>query len=384
MTGRALLVGDETSRGALAAARSLSRAGWTVGIAAPARRGLLPASRHVSERHVVSAPGVDVDGWAATLTTALRGARYDVLFGTGDEWVLALAAGAAALPGRVAHGPYDALQRTFDKLAMSEAAAAAGLPSPRTVPLDRAALQTWQGPVIVKQRLHLATSGSATSRLETRLFDDAAAATGWCEDLLAHGRSAVLQEPVTGALTAVTVLTADDGALVAAVQQVATHVWPMPAGVSALAHTVEPSAELLDQVQRLVGALGIAGLAQVQLLQDQRTGRLHCIDVNPRFYGSMALAVRAGVDFPVLWADLLRGHATRTPVHARVGVVYQWLEGDLRRAVQQPDVSRRSDVMNALRAAPRAVHATVARDDLRPAGAHVAALLRRAVVKARR
>ena len=54
-------------------------------------------------------------------------------------------------------------------------------------------------------------------------------------------------------------------------------------------------------------ALNWKGIAMVEWKVDPRDGRPKLMEVNPRFWGSLELAVRSGVDFPVLYAQAAAG-----------------------------------------------------------------------------
>jgi predicted ATP-grasp superfamily ATP-dependent carboligase len=58
-------------------------------------------------------------------------------------------------------------------------------------------------------------------------------------------------------------------------------------------------------------------------------GVRHLIEVNGRFWGSLQLAVDAGVDFPYLSCQLALGRRPDVPASYRVGVRNRWLLGDL-------------------------------------------------------
>jgi hypothetical protein len=53
------------------------------------------------------------------------------------------------------------------------------------------------------------------------------------------------------------------------------------------------------------------------------------IDLNPRIYGSTALAIKAGHNLPAIWTDLLLGRDPR-PGPYRAGVRYRVEEDDIR------------------------------------------------------
>src|SRR5258708_39316115 len=57
----------------------------------------------------------------------------------------------------------------------------------------------------------------------------------------------------------------------------------------------------------------------------------YLIEVDGRFWGSLQLAVRAGVDFPHLWLALLRNHGLPPSRGYVEGVTLRWLWGDVKR-----------------------------------------------------
>ena len=65
--------------------------------------------------------------------------------------------------------------------------------------------------------------------------------------------------------------------------------------------------------------------------RDDGDGEPWLMEVNGRFWGSLELAVTAGVDFPALWTGLLRGARVRPPTSYQTGVTSRWLWGDVKR-----------------------------------------------------
>ena len=59
----------------------------------------------------------------------------------------------------------------------------------------------------------------------------------------------------------------------------------------------------------------------------------YLIDLNPRSFASLSLAMAAGVNLVGIYCDLLRGEAV-APVRGRAGVFYRWLDADVRYALQ--------------------------------------------------
>jgi predicted ATP-grasp superfamily ATP-dependent carboligase len=67
----------------------------------------------------------------------------------------------------------------------------------------------------------------------------------------------------------------------------------------------------------------------VEFKQDDRDGSLRLMEINARFWGSLQLAIDAGVNFPAILLDVARKREI-TPVGPyRVGVKSRWFLGDL-------------------------------------------------------
>jgi hypothetical protein len=80
---------------------------------------------------------------------------------------------------------------------------------------------------------------------------------------------------------------------------------------------------------RVFGPLEWHGVAMMEFKEDIRTGARFLMEVNGRFWGSLQLAIDAGVDFPHLVCQLALGHVPVTMPLYRPGVKSRWLLGDL-------------------------------------------------------
>jgi len=100
----------------------------------------------------------------------------------------------------------------------------------------------------------------------------------------------------------------------------------VPVGGSAYAETIAPNAELEQGVGRLLRRIGWSGLFHVQFIRDSRGEHL-LIDLNPRIYGSLALASAAGLNLLQIWVDLLLGRRPKVGGY-RIGVGFRQEEKD--------------------------------------------------------
>lgn len=356
---RALLVDQGRDRATLVAVRALTAAGFEVGTGAPARN-FASLSRHAGAHHLVRECSEDEDGFVADVARAVGERGYDIVFCSYEAGLLTLSRRREEIaPAVWPYPPYEVVRRTFDKLDLFGAATEAGVSMPFTVPANETSLAEWSGPVVVKARNHV------PHRFETAVFDGPLQARELVERTLAEGGEPLLQTPLSGKMGAAVMVIGRDGTVLVELHQLAERTWPPGAGDTVLGRVVATEAELSDAAARLARELGWTGLAQIELFRDAR-GRPWITDFNGRFYGSMALAVGAGVNVPAIWArdalglDPWNGSG---PSAARIGARFQWLNRDLAAGWAGGPRS----LLNALAAAPVAAHSMWEPSDPLPA-----------------
>lgn len=95
---------------------------------------------------------------------------------------------------------------------------------------------------------------------------------------------------------------------------------------------------------QLFAALEWHGLGMAEWRRETGTGRLVLMEINPRLVGSTDLAVRAGVDLPLLACTMLRQGDIVPVMRYRTGVRLRWLLPDgLRDLLARPDLALRPD-----------------------------------------
>ncbi|HUZ83292.1 MAG TPA: ATP-grasp domain-containing protein [Mycobacteriales bacterium] len=362
MSRAALIIEDGTNSALLPAARALARAGWTVDVAGPARNPRLRGSRAVRGWHRLPPPEGDLDAFLTATADLVRTKGYQVVFPGDDIEVLALSAGRDRLPAVVPYAAHDTVLQAVDKLEFTRAAQAAGLAVPRTDEATPATLASVPLPVVVKARLHWTLGVDAPDRhLSVEICSDRAAARARAAAIRSAGGTPILQERLDGEQGALTLVLDRAGTAVATVQQRLLRASLRQTSVRA--ETVPPEPELVDGCVRMLRDLGWFGLANIQFLRDP-DGACRFIDLNARFYGSIALAIAAGANLPALWAGLAVGE-TPTPVVGRPGVRFHGFENDVFLAVTSAHPARA--VAGAVGYAMGAAHSTWRVDDPVPA-----------------
>lgn len=86
----------------------------------------------------------------------------------------------------------------------------------------------------------------------------------------------------------------------------------------------------IESCKRVADSLGWHGVIMFDLLVDPRTGIGKIIEINPRFWGALNLAVASGVDFPYMLYELALVGAIRNPPQSyQLGVTSRWVVGDM-------------------------------------------------------
>jgi predicted ATP-grasp superfamily ATP-dependent carboligase len=104
---------------------------------------------------------------------------------------------------------------------------------------------------------------------------------------------------------------------------------PPTGGVSVLCESIALPDPARAAAERLLRALDWRGVAMVEFKEDRRDGLWKLMEVNGRFWGSLQLAIDAGVDFPVLWLNRFVGLPVPASAPYRIGVKSRWFWGDV-------------------------------------------------------
>lgn len=313
---------DAHLRSSLAGIRALSRAGIEVcGLAAHRSAAGLWSSVLAGRTVDGRAEGDAESRWLA-LTAAADGPV--VVYPGQESTIDALVRYRDAAPDvLVPYASASGLRAVRDKAGLERLAELAGLRAPATV-VRATAAELRRSPPAPPLVIKPVVPGQslATARPLGSAEEIAAVLVALPDD-----EALLVQERLGGPLTALGLVVDYDGRLTASFQQVATRTWPVAAGASSVALSVALDRELAERCAGMLHAAGYAGLAELQFMQGVRGPAL--IDVNPRFYGSLSLAVACGVNLPAAWHALVTDAPPPQPSEYRVGVSYRWLEGDL-------------------------------------------------------
>lgn len=319
MATNRVLVLDSQGQNSLALSRTLGRKG--VSVTAGGNTPFLPGmlSKYTDDSYVHPTVALDKNAFIEHLRTHLAESDYDAVFAVTDLLTTVLSEHKTELERtgtRVGTEDWDTFLRANDKKRLFESMADVDVPSPETHGPDSfdelEAIEAERDyDVVIKPR-------------RTTLIDEA----GEChtnrivgsnyvaedEDLVGRYREIleqspslrqewpIVQEVVHGVETKCAVGLAEEGELLATFQHKKDHVYPLTGGVGAIRQgTREP--RMQERADRIVSELEWTGPVMVEFMMTP-DGEFHLIEVNGRYWGSLALTINSGVDVP--WMHYLQ------------------------------------------------------------------------------
>jgi predicted ATP-grasp superfamily ATP-dependent carboligase len=331
---RCVVITDGEQRSALALTRSLGRTGHRVIVCASRRSSIAGASRYAADRVVVPSSLGEPIEFADAIGDAVARFSADILIPVSEAALLAILPRRDAL--RPCIVPFAAAEKFVDICDKSLVLAAAvrhGIAVPRQQVLrsnsDLARLKgDLQFPVVVKPARSVANTGPTRLKSGAAHARDQSTLDGVVGRIPSEAYPVLVQQRVMGAGIGVFILLWD-GEVRAAFAHRRIREKPPSGGVSVLSESVALDPDLLARSVALLRDFDWQGVAMVEYKLDEKTGEPYLMEVNGRFWGSLQLAIDAGVDFPNLLVAAACGDPTPPVGDYKIGVRLRWEWGDV-------------------------------------------------------
>ena len=326
-----ILILDANQRSALAATRSLGARGLSVITADATAASLAGASRYATHRATYPSPHIRPDAFIATVQELVDRHAIDVLLPMTDVTMALVLRHRARFSGVSIPCPdIEAYEQLSDKSRLAALAKQLDVKTPATVAMgDANSLNAVRDrltfPVVLKPARsrnwingHCVTAPVqyVASLEDLRHVLDRAAAVPW-----------LVQEYVRGQGQGVFCLF-DQGRPHSFFAHRRLREKPPSGGVSVLSESVALSPQLVATARHLLAHVGWHGVAMVEF-KVTADGTPYLIEINGRFWGSLQLAIDAGIDFPYLLYRLAIGRPTLPAAGFAIGRRSRWLLGDL-------------------------------------------------------
>lgn len=336
-----ILVLDGNENQAVACVRSLSRAGHKVLVGADTAWSKAGWSNGCHRTFNYPAPQQDADVFAAHIaeeagrepgtlvlpvterTTLPLSARRDLLLAAGAQLILP---------------SHDVVLRAFDKQQTVRLAESLGISVPKTMFIGDAteasrAADILTYPVVLKagnsEEFSAGKIRATGAPVYARNSDEFATAY---EDISRRSTSVLAQEYVEGEGAGYFALMRGGELRGEFAHRRIRDVRPTGSG-SAVRMSVEPDPRMRDAALAVLRALGWHGVAMVEF-RIRADGEPVFMEVNGRFWNSLALAVYAGADFPAMLVEMAERGEVEPRSAYRTGVRCRWMLGDLRHLME--------------------------------------------------
>jgi predicted ATP-grasp superfamily ATP-dependent carboligase len=334
-------------------------------------------SRYATSTLLVPDAGSEARRFAEVVADEAAGRRCDLVLTATDNALWALSRWRDQLPAGVLRvmPPHDAIARSLDRTALHDRARALGIPCIDTLRIDAAdtiepALRKLgrmgHVPVIVRPLVPWVEREDGTRRIAesipTAELADVRRLLYARAELV---RAGCLLEPRPAGRWLAYGAVCDDGRVLAEVFQERLREQGDLSGVSTLARTLAPDEELRSMARTMLESLSWQGPALVEMYRGDDTV-LRLVNVIGRLWGSLQLAVNAGVNVPMWCLALASGRPLPKVIEiAEPDHVWRWTVGDLEvMAKRARALVRRLEGTAALRRRFAAVRELLNLDDL--------------------
>ncbi len=297
-------------------------------------------SRYASGATVYPHPAQSADAFIAGLLDLVTHDTYDLVVPVTDWTIGPLLAHRATIEAHapLALGPTPSVLATQSKSRTEALARSLGIPTPRTLVVtgaaepDVAALEPasrWRHPLVVKADTSKVFAPDGSGVHTTATYAETPLELVRALRLLAPVGPRVVQEYVEGEGVGLGVL-ASHGQLLVAFQYRRLHEVPLTGGGSSYRVSEPLDPTIVGHARALLSALDWTGVAMLEFRRSKDGSVLSLLEINGRFWGSLALAIASGVDFPALAWDLLVLEQPPAVHDYRVGQRCRDLDSDLR------------------------------------------------------
>lgn len=332
---RSILVTDGDERSALAVVRSLGSAGHRVYVCSTSGRSIAGASRYAIAERSVSPSLTSPTLFASDLCALISSWGVDMLLPMTEQSYNAVFANSPRFAGVLIPGPTSEQFRAIsDKQLVMETALSCGLGVPAQVVLrtrgdfETLSDQTLRFPLVVKPARSVSQNNGVQIKLGVVHCSNRAALASALDRIPPAAYPLLLQQRIIGPGIGVFLLVWD-GRLVAKFSHRRLREKPPSGGVSVYRESIVADPQLVERSRKLLDRFGWSGVAMIEYKVEESSGIPFIMEINGRFWGSLQLAVDAGVDFPRLLVACASGEKVTGPESYKDGIRSKWEWGEI-------------------------------------------------------
>jgi len=320
-----VLVDRADSGVALTIVRSLGRRGVDVTAAASKKHALTFYSKYCKRKLQYPSPKREKELFIKKILEFVKNNNYEVLFTLGGIEMELISQYRHEFSSyvKIPLVNHETLMKARDKGQVLKIAMENDIPCPEThFPEKVSDVEEIKNklnyPVVIKPRFGRGAKGVTYVTSPKELV------TRFRQIVATHGSSIIQEYIPHGGAYGFEALFNEDSKLRAFFVHKRIREYPVTGGPSTLRESVYYP-EAVKYGTKLLETLNWYGVAMVEFRKDPRDGKLKLMEINPRFWGSLALSVAAGVDFPYLLYKMAVDGDIKPVFDYKTGVKCRWL-----------------------------------------------------------
>ena len=329
-----VLILDALQRSALAVTRTLGAKNIIVFTADESYTALAGSSKFSTQYFTYPSPRINPDDFIESIGEIIKQHNIDMLMPMTELTTQLLLMHKDILPEvKIPFSPLKVVDSIADKYKLMQMAESLGVSVPQTWYIKNHSdlpckLEELPYPLVLKPGKSWIFYQGQWRRASVRIVPDAKSAkTALESDWAFKAHPFMLQQCVDGEGAGVFAIY-NQGKPLAFFAHRRLREKPPSGGVSVLSESVPVNPTLLKPAKKLLGNVDWHGVAMVEF-KVAPDGTPYLMEINTRFWGSLQLAVDAGVDFPYLLYNLSGKNKADTITEYKTGLKLRWLLGDL-------------------------------------------------------
>ncbi len=292
-----LVIGDD-SRSFLAVVRSLGQVGYRVHVLMQSQNPISSSTRYIEKSHKLTPIALAPEKWVTELTILDASEQFDLIIPCEDSALIPLMLNEHTINmKKVAYPGTQAFDVFYDKCKTLKLAEELDIPVAGIFELNTENLEKAAFPIVFKPKSSFTNENLGQKNIVT-VAKDTAEADSLFKNIKNPG-TFFLEQYFQGIGVGVSVL-AKDGIILNAFQH--ERMEEGISGGSSLRRSVPLNPNMLADVKKMAEQTQLNGVAMFEFRENKQTQSYILLEVNARFWGSLPLAIYAGVDFPFLLA----------------------------------------------------------------------------------
>jgi predicted ATP-grasp superfamily ATP-dependent carboligase len=320
-----IFITDGRSLATLAIARSLGEKGFEVHCGEEFKHNLTFFSRYVKKRIVYSSPEKQPDQFINEMLKLVKKEKYDMIIPVRDETTLLLSKYKDVIMEytNLYLASYEIIKKLMDKGETVKIATNCGVPVPKTYFPEEMSIKEIKKyveyPVLIRPRISSGARGISYVNSPEKL-DEA-----YYKVKKEYDRP-MIQEYIShnGGHYSIGALFDEKS------KPLAIHIYkeikqyPISGGPAVNAISVEKE-KWVDDMLRILKEVGWKGPAHMDVLYDISSNTPRLLEINPRFWMTLNLSIKSGVDFPYILYMLAISETVEPIESYKVGLKYRWV-----------------------------------------------------------